>query len=142
MRYMIIVKADANSEEGAMPTEAQLAEMGNYNDELIKAGIMQAGEGLLPSSKGKRVRFEKDRSTSVIDGPFSESKELIAGFWIWNVKSEAEAIEWVRRAPFEDTEIEIRRIAEAEDFGEEYTPELRAQEDRQRAEIARQQEQK
>jgi hypothetical protein len=137
MRVMVIVKADGESESGKMPTEEMLRDMGNYNDELVKAGIMLAGEGLHPSSKGKRVRFS-GKSRTVIDGPFTESKELIAGFWLWQVKSMDEAIEWLKRAPFDGgTEIEVRPVFEAEDFGEEYTPELRAQEDRQRAEMER-----
>lgn len=132
MRVIVIVKASAESEAGQMPTEQLLAEMGNYNEELVKAGIMLAGDGLHPSSKGKRVRFT-GRKTSVIDGPFAETKELIAGFWIWQVRSIEEAVEWLKRAPFEDTEVEIRPIFEAEDFGAEFTPELREQEDRIRA---------
>ena len=137
MRFMVIVKADKNSEAGVMPDQKLLEAMGNYNDELVKAGVMQAGEGLHPSSKGARVRFNGSKRT-VIDGPFSETKELVAGFWIFQVKSLAEAIEWVKKAPNPmpgESEIEIRQIFEAEDFGAEYTPELRAQEDRQRAAI-------
>ncbi len=138
MRFMVIVKATADSEAGVMPSEQLLADMGQFNEELVKAGVMQAGEGLQPSSKGARVVFDGARRT-VVDGPFSEAKELIAGFWIWEVASLAEAIEWVKRCPnpFEEGEsvIEIRQIFEAEDFGAEFTPELRAQEDRQRAEI-------
>jgi hypothetical protein len=137
MRFMVIVKADKNSEAGVMPDQKLLEAMGNYNDELVKAGVMQAGEGLHPSSKGARVRFDGSKRT-VIDGPFSETKELVAGFWIFQVKSLAEAIEWVKKAPNPmpgESEIEIRQIFEAEDFGAEYTPELRAQEDRQRAAI-------
>src|SRR5687768_18435449 len=125
MRFMVMVKATPESEAGVMPSEQLLAEMGKYNEELVKAGIMQAGEGLHPSSKGARVRFSgKDRT--VIDGPFAETKELIAGFWIWNVKSREEAIEWVKRCPNPmpgDSEIEIRQVFEAEDFGAEFTPE-------------------
>ncbi len=139
MRFMVIVKATKNSEAGEMPTEQLLADMGKYNEELVKAGIMQAGEGLHPSSKGKRVRFSGDKRT-VIDGPFAETKELIAGFWMWQCKSMEEAIEWVKRCPNpmpnEESEIEIRRVFEAEDFGAEFTPELRAQEERLRAEVA------
>ena len=139
MRFMIIVKATAESEAGIMPTEKLLAEMGNYNEELVRAGIMQAGEGLHPSSKGARVRF-RGKERTVTDGPFPETKELIAGFWIWNVKSKEEAIEWVKRCPnpFEEgeSEIEIRQVFEAEDFGAEFTPELRAQEERLRDEMA------
>jgi hypothetical protein len=137
MRFVVLVKADKNSEAGVMPDQKLLEAMGNYNDELVKAGVMLAGEGLHPSSKGARVRFSGSKR-SVIDGPFSESKELIAGFWIFQVKSLAEAVEWVKKAPNPmpgESEIEIRQIFEAEDFGAEYTPELRAQEDRQRAAI-------
>jgi len=141
MRFMILIKADKNSEAGVMPDEKLFAEMGKYNEELVKAGVMLAGEGLHPSSKGARVRFSGQHRT-VIDGPFTETKELIAGFWIWQVKSKEEAIEWVRRCPNpmgEESEIEIRQIFEAEDFGGEFTPELREQEDRLRAQIAAQQ---
>ena len=132
---MIMVKADKNSEAGVMPDEKLLAEMGNFNEELVKAGIMLAGEGLHPSSKGARVKFSGTKRT-VIDGPFAETKELIAGFWLWKVKSKEEAIEWVKRCPNPmpgESEIEIRQIFEAEDFGAEFTPELREQEDRLRA---------
>ena len=132
MRFMILVKADKNSEAGVLPDEKLLAEMGKFNEELVKAGIMLAGEGLHPSSKGARVRFDGSKKT-VIDGPFSETKELVAGFWIWKVKSKEEAIEWVKRCPNPmptDSEIEIRQIFEAEDFGEALTPEMRAQEER------------
>ena len=138
MRFMVIVKATEDSEAGIMPDEKLLAAMGAYNEELVKAGIMLAGEGLQPSSKGARVRFSGSNRT-VVDGPFSETKELIAGFWIWQVKSKEEAIEWVRRCPNPmpgESEIEIRQVFENEDFGEEFTPELRAQEDRLRAQIA------
>lgn len=139
MRFMIIVKADKDSEAGVMPGEELLAAMGKYNEELANAGVMVAGEGLHPSSKGARVRFSGEQRT-VIDGPFAETKELIAGFWIFNVKSKEEAIEWVKRAPNPmpntESEIEIRQIFEAEDFGEEFTPELRAQEERIREQIA------
>jgi hypothetical protein len=131
---MVLVKADKDSEAGVMPSEQLLRDMGNYNEELVKAGIMQAGEGLHPSSKGKRVRFEGGKKT-VIDGPFTEAKELIAGFWMWQVKSMDEAIEWIKRAPFEGTTIELRPVFEADDFGAEFTPELREQEDRLRAEM-------
>jgi hypothetical protein len=131
---MVIVKASKDSEAGVMPNTDLLAAMGNYNDELVKAGVMLAGEGLHPTSKGKRVRFSGKQRT-VIDGPFTESKELIAGFWMWQVKSMDEAIDWIKRAPFEDEEIELRPVFEMEDFGAEFTPELRAQEERQRAEI-------
>jgi hypothetical protein len=138
MRVIVLVKANADSENGVMPTEAQLTSMGRFNEELVKAGIMLAGEGLHPSSKGARVRFGAQKT--VIDGPFAETKELVAGFWIWQVKSMDEAVEWLKRAPFEDgDEVEIRPVFEAEDFGAEYTPELRAQEERLRAEVAAQQ---
>ncbi len=138
MRCMVMVKADRDTEAGVMPTEKLLADMGRFNEELVEAGIMEAGEGLHPSSKGARVRFDGDRRT-VIDGPFAETKELVAGFWIWKVKSLAEAIEWVKRCPNptgDSSEIEIRPILEADDFGEAFTPELRAQEERLRAEVA------
>ena len=139
MRFMVIVKATADSEAGIMPSQELLTAMGQYNEELVKAGIMQAGEGLQPSSKGARVRFAGDKRI-VTDGPFAETKELIAGFWLWNCKSKAEAIEWVKRCPDpmpgEEAEIEIRQVFEAEDFGAEFTPELREQEERLRAEIA------
>ena len=138
MRFMVIVKADKDSEAGVMPTEQMLADMGNFNDELVKAGIMLAGEGLHPSSKGARIRFSGTKRT-VIDGPFAETKELIAGFWLVQVKSLDEAIEWFKRAPMGgDTELEIRQVFEADDFGPEFTPELREQEERQRAQIAAQ----
>jgi len=140
MRVMVIVKASKGSEAGEMPSEQLLTEMGSYNEELVKAGIMLAGEGLHPSSKGARVRFSgKDRS--VVEGPFAETKELIAGYWMWKVNSMQEAIDWVKRCPnpmMEDSEIEIRPVFEVEDFGEEFTPELRAQEDRLREQISRQ----
>jgi hypothetical protein len=126
---IVIVKASKESEAGEMPTEKLLADMGKYNEELANAGVMVAGEGLHPSSKGKRVRFSGKQRT-VIDGPFTEAKELIAGYWIWKVKSIDEAVDWLKRAPFESDEVEIRPIFEAEDFGAEFTPELRAQEDR------------
>lgn len=129
MRVIVIVKASKESEAGEMPTEKLLADMGKYNEELANAGVMVAGEGLHPSSKGKRVRFSGKQRT-VIDGPFTEAKELIAGYWIWKVKSIDEAVDWLKRAPFESDEVEIRPIFEAEDFGAEFTPELRAQEDR------------
>jgi len=137
---MVMVKATKNSEAGAMPSEKLLADMGKFNEELVKAGVMLAGEGLHPSSKGKRVRFSSGKK-NVIDGPFAEAKELVAGFWIWQVRSMEEAVEWVRRCPDpmpgEESEIEIRPIFEAEDFGSELTPELRAQEERLRTEIER-----
>ena len=138
MRFMLIVKADANSEAGVMPSQELLAEMGKYNEELVKAGVLLAGEGLHPSSKGARVKFSGSNRT-VVDGPFSETKELVAGFWLVEVKSKEEAIEWVKRCPNPmqgDSEIEIRQVFEAEDFGAEFTPELRAQEERLRAEVA------
>ena len=138
MRYMVIVKANEDSEKGVQPTEQELSEMGAYNDELVKAGVMLAGEGLLASSKGARVRFDKDGGTSVIDGPFAETKELVAGFWILEVSSREEVLEWVRKAPFRDCEIEVRQVASAEDFGDAMTPELREQEERQRAAVAAQ----
>jgi hypothetical protein len=135
MRVMVIVKADKDSEAGVMPTEKLLTDMGKYNEELVKAGIMLAGEGLHPSKKGKRIKFS-GTTRMVIDGPFTESKELVAGFWLWQVRSMDEAVEWLKRAPFDGgTEIEIRRVFEPQDFGSELTPELRAQEERLRAEI-------
>jgi hypothetical protein len=136
MRFMIIVKASEDSEAGVLPDEKILSEMGKFNEELVKAGVMLAGEGLQPSSKGARVKFEGSKRT-VIDGPFAETKELIAGFWLWQVKSKEEAIEWLKRAPFDGgTEVEIRQVFEAEDFGANLTPELREQEERLRAQIA------
>jgi hypothetical protein len=137
MRFMVLVKADKASEGGVLPDRKILADMGKYNEELVKAGVMLAGEGLQPSSKGARVKFSKGKKT-VIDGPFTEAKELVAGFWLWQVRSKEEAIEWLKRAPFEDTEVEIRQVFENDDFGEAFTPELREQEDRIRAEAARQ----
>jgi hypothetical protein len=134
MRFMVIVKASKDSEAGVMPTEKLLTEMGKFNQELADAGVMLAGEGLHPTSKGARVKFAGGKTT-VIDGPFAETKELVAGFWLWQVKSKEEAIAWLRRAPFEETEVEIRQVFEAEDFGEEFTPELREQEDRIREKI-------
>ena len=135
MRVMVFVKANQDSEAGAMPSEKILTDMGKYNEELVNAGVMLSGEGLHPSSKGKRVRFSGTDRT-VIDGPFAETKELIAGFWIWKVKSIDDAVNWLKRAPFDGgTEIEIRPIFEAEDFGKEFTPELRAQEERLRAQM-------
>jgi len=138
MRFMIIVKATKDSEAGVMPSTELLAEMGKYNEELVKAGIMLAGDGLHPSSKGARVRFSGKQRT-VVDGPFAETKELIAGYWIWQVKSREEAIAWVKRCPNPmpgDSEIEIRQVFEAEDFGAEFTPELREQEERLRGQIS------
>ena len=138
MRFMVIVKADKDSEAGVLPNEQLLTAMGNFNDELVKAGVMVAGEGLHPSSKGARVQFSgKDRT--VVDGPFAETKELIAGFWIWKVGSMQEAIDWVKRCPNPmngESEIEIRQVFEADDFGAEFTPELREQDERQRAQMA------
>jgi hypothetical protein len=139
---MVIVKATKNSEAGALPTEKLLAEMGKFNEELVKAGIMLAGDGLKPSSKGKRIKFSGNKRT-VVDGPFAETKELIAGYWIWQVRSVEEAVEWARRCPDpmpgEDAELEIRPFYEAEDFGPEFTPELREQEERLRREMERKQ---
>ncbi|CAG0930024.1 hypothetical protein TFLX_01553 [Thermoflexales bacterium] len=138
MRVVVLIKADKDSEAGILPSEQLLTEMGKYNEELVKAGIMLAGEGLHPSSKGKRIRFSQGKTT-VIDGPFTEAKELIAGFWLWQVKSLEEAVEWVKRIPnpdgVQEAEIEIRQVFEAEDFGAEFTPELREQEERLRAQI-------
>ena len=137
MRFMVIVKANQDTEAGVMPSEQMLAAMGKYNEELVKAGVMLAGEGLHPSSKGVRVDFGANGKRTVVDGPFAETKELIAGFWLWQVRSREEAIEWIKRAPFETGDvIEIRQVFEAEDFGAEFTPELREQEERLRAEIA------
>jgi hypothetical protein len=135
MRVMVIVKASKDSEAGVLPSTEMLAEMGKYNEELVKAGIMLAGEGLWASSKGVRVRFDGKKRT-VIDGPFSETKELIAGFWLWQVRSMQEAIEWLKRAPFQEDEVEIRQVFEAEDFGAELTPELREREERLRQKLA------
>ncbi len=138
MRFMVIVKATKDSEAGVLPDEKLLTEMGNYNEELVRAGVMVAGEGLQPSSKGARVRFSGAKRT-VIDGPFAETKELIAGYWMWRVKSKEEAIDWVKRCPNPfagESEIEIRQVFEAEDFGAEFTPELREQEERLRAKMA------
>ncbi|MDC0716497.1 YciI family protein [Nannocystis bainbridge] len=142
MKVMVIVKATKNSEAGVMPSEKLMAEMGNYNEALVKAGVMLGGDGLHPSVKGKRIRIS-GKTRDVIDGPFAETKELVAGYWIWQVRSMDEAVEWARRCPEpmpnEEAELEIRPIFEAEDFGEEYTPEIRAQEDRLRAELEQQQ---
>jgi hypothetical protein len=135
MRVMVIVKADKNSEAGVLPNKKMLTEMGKFNEELAKAGVMLAGEGLQASSKGARVRFSGGKRT-VIDGPFSETKELIAGFWLWQVRSKDEAIEWLKRAPFQEGEVEIRQVFEADDFGEEFTPELREQEEKIRKQVA------
>ncbi|HEU5042347.1 MAG TPA: YciI family protein [Gemmatimonadales bacterium] len=135
MRFAILVKASKESEGGVLPTEQELAEMGKFNEELVKAGIMLAGEGLQASSNGARVRFSGSKRT-VSDGPFAETKELVAGFWIWQVRSKEEALEWAKRIPFREGEVEIRQVFEAEDFGEAFTPELREQEERLRAQTA------
>jgi hypothetical protein len=135
MRFMVMVKADKDSEAGVLPSTEMLAEMGKYNEELVKAGVMLAGEGLQPSSKGVRVRFSGKKRT-IIDGPFAETKELVAGFWLWQVRSKEEAIEWLKRAPFQEGEVEIRQVFEDDDFGEQFTPELREQEQRLREQIA------
>ena len=138
MRFMVIVKANKDSEAGVLPSEKMLADMGKFNEELVKAGVMLAGEGLQPSSKGARVKFSGAKRT-VIDGPFAETKELIAGYWLWQVKSREEAIEWVKRIPNptgEESEVEIRQVFEADDLGEAYTPELRQQDERLRAQAA------
>ena len=142
MRFIVMVRATKQSEQGMLPDEKLLADMGKFNEELAKAGVMLAGEGLQPSSKGARVRFSgASNKRTVVDGPFAETKELIAGFWLWQVKSKEEAIEWAKRSPNpfpgQDSEIEIRQLFEAEDFGAEFTPELRAQEERLREQIAK-----
>lgn len=134
MKVMVLVPANKDSEAGVMPTEALLREMTAFNEELVKAGVMLAGEGLHPTSRGKRVRFSGAQRT-VIDGPFTESKELIAGFWMWQVKSMDEAVEWLRRSPFQDGDVELRPVFEAEDFGDALTPELREKEERMRAQV-------
>lgn len=136
MRFMIIVKANADSEAGKLPSAEELTEMTKFNEQLMKAGVMLAGEGLLDSSKGARVHFSGGKA-KVVDGPFTETKELIAGFWLWNVKSKDEAIEWIKRAPFKDGDIEIRQVFESDDFGANLTPETKAREERIRAEIAK-----
>jgi hypothetical protein len=137
MRFMVIVKGDKNSEAGVMPSREILTAMGKFNEELVKAGVMLAGEGLHPTSKGKRVKFSGGKHT-ITDGPFSESKELIAGFWLWQVRSMDEAVEWLKRSPFDGgTEIEIRQVFEADDFGAEMTPELKEQEARLRAQVSK-----
>ena len=136
MRFMILVKASKDSEAGMMPSQQLLTDMGKFNEELAKAGVLLAADGLQPSSKGARVKFSGGQ-TIVTDGPFAETKELVAGFWIWQVKSKQQAIEWLKRAPFEDTEVEIRQLFEAEDFGPDFTPELREQEERLRADAER-----
>jgi hypothetical protein len=135
MRYLVMVKATRDSEAGVMPSERMLADMGRFNEELVKAGVMLAGEGLQPSARGVRVKYAGSQRT-VIDGPFAETKELVAGFWLWQVKSREEAIEWLRRAPFDEGEVELRQVFEADDFGAEFTPELRVQEERLRAQMA------
>ncbi len=135
MRFIVMVKATKDSEAGVLPTKQMLVEMGKFNDELVKAGVMLAGEGLQDSSKGARITYSGNKRT-VRDGPFAETKELVAGFWIWQTKNKAEALEWAKRIPFQDgEEVEIRQVFEAEDFGAEFTPELRQQEERQRAAI-------
>ena len=139
MRVTVFVKATQDSEAGAMPSTEELTEMGKFNEELVKAGAMLAGEGLHPSSKGARLRYDKEGSSTVIDGPFAETKELVAGFWVLQVRDMEEAKEWMSRAPFREGEIEIRPVLETEDFGDEMTPELREQEDRLRAETEEQQ---
>ena len=135
MRFMVLVKADKNSEAGVLPDEKILSAMMKYNEELVKAGVMLAAEGLHPSSKGARVKFAGGKRI-VTDGPFTEAKELIAGFWLWQVTSKEEAIEWLKRAPFDQTEVEIRQVFEASDFGAEFTPQLKEQEERLRAQVA------
>ncbi|HEV8380411.1 MAG TPA: YciI family protein [Gemmatimonadales bacterium] len=136
MRFLVMVKGNKDYEAGAMPTEQELTEMGKFNDELVKAGVMLAGEGLQPTAKGARISYAGNKRT-VRDGPFTETKELVAGFWIWQVKNKAEALEWAKRIPFQEGEVEIRQVFESEDFGAEFTPELRQQEERQRAAIAK-----
>src|SRR5881296_1976577 len=136
MRFLVMVKGNKDYEAGAMPTQQELTEMGKFNDELVKAGVMLAGEGLQPSAKGARISYAGSKRT-VRDGPFTEAKELVAGFWIWQVKSRQEALEWAKRIPFTQGEVEIRQIFESEDFGAEFTPELRKQEEQQRAAIAK-----
>jgi hypothetical protein len=138
MRFMILVKASKDSEAGVMPDEKLLTDMGKYNEELVKAGVMLAGEGLHPSSKGVRVKYSGSKRT-VVDGPFAETKELVAGFWLIQVKSRDEAIEWLKRAPFQDGEVEIRQVFEADDFGSALTPELREQEERLREQMSKKQ---
>lgn len=136
MRFMVIVKGDKDSEAGRLPSEKLLADMTTYNEELAKAGVMLAGEGLHPSSKGARVRFDGKGKTSVMDGPFAETKELVAGFWLWKCASLDKAIDWLKKAPFEGGEVEIRQVFEAEDFGKEFTPELQQREARLREQIS------
>jgi hypothetical protein len=139
MRFMLFVKGGEDYEAGRMPSEQELREMGKFNEELVKAGVMLDGDGLRPSSYGARVRFGGGAAPTVIDGPFAEAKELVAGYWIWQVKSKDEALEWLKRAPFADGEVELRQFVEADDFGEEFTPELREQEERLREQAAQQQ---
>jgi hypothetical protein len=136
MRFMVIVKADEDTEKGVLPTEAELAEMGGFNEQLVKAGVMLAGEGLHPSSKGARIRYDEDGGATVIDGPFTETKELVAGFWLLQVSSREEVLEWMKKAPFRNSEVEVRQVFENEDFGAAFTPELREAEDRMRATVA------
>jgi hypothetical protein len=138
MRFMVIVKSTPETEQGVMPTTEELAAMGNYNEELVKAGVMLAGDGLYSSDKGARVRFDGKGATTVIDGPFTESKELIAGFWIWELPSLQDAVEWLKKAPFQEGEVEIRQVHGDEAFGDALTPEIKAQEDRMREQIASQ----
>jgi hypothetical protein len=137
MRVMVMVKANEQSEAGVMPTTEELAEMGQYNDELVKAGMLLAGDGLHDSAHGVRIYFAGDKR-NVVDGPFTEAKELIAGYWIWQVKSMDEAVEWAKRIPFHDGQVELRQVFESDDFGDEFTPELREQEDRLRVQLAQQ----
>ncbi len=138
MRFMVIVKASEDSEKGVLPTEQQLTEMAAYNEELVKAGIMLAGEGLHPSSKGARVRFDKEGNATVVDGPFAETKELVAGFWILEVSSREEVLEWIKKAPFRDSEVEVRQVFADDDFGDAFTPELREKENQMREAVAAQ----
>ncbi len=138
MRFMVIVKASEDSENGVLPTEQQLTEMAAYNEKLVKAGIMLAGEGLHPSSKGARVRFDKEGNATVVDGPFAETKELVAGFWILEVSSREEVLEWIKKAPFRDSEVEVRQVFADDDFGDAFTPELREKENQMREAVAAQ----
>jgi hypothetical protein len=138
MRFMVIVKANEDTEKGVLPTEEELTEMGAFNEELVKAGVMLAGEGLHPSSKGVRLQYDSTGASTVVDGPFAETKELIAGFWILEVSSREEVLEWMKKAPFRGGEVEVRQVFAAEDFGDAYTPQLRAQEDSQRERVTAQ----
>lgn len=138
MRFMVIVKASEDSENGVLPTEQQLTEMAAYNEKLVKAGIMLAGEGLHPSSKGARVRFDKEGNATVVDGPFAETKEMVAGFWILEVSSREEVLEWIKKAPFRDSEVEVRQVFADDDFGDAFTPELREKENQMREAVAAQ----